>query len=395
MTRRGLLVAGVTTGLLSATPALAGGTRRSLFGLQDGTGTAAQHVDYGSLRLWDAGVSWRSVELQQGVYTWSRLDSLVDHARSHGIKVTLVLGDTPVWLGERNSPPPPDAFRSYVTAVMARYRGRISTYSAWNEVNGPSFWAGTPAQMKDLCRVLAEVRDVVDPSARLLSPSFQTLWKFQRQQLQDFLAASHRLYDAVGVSLYPQADEGPEGMYTLVRRCRDRMDSAGCPAHMPLWGTEVNYGVTGGNARLLREADQAANVMRTWALAAVSPLDRLHWYRWDWGLTPDGEVMGNTYLTRADDRVTPTFAGRTMQTAMDWLAGDRRPSLRISDGVYRVSVRTPTTKRVIVWCPADNVRIPRPPGARRLHRLDRSIVDISGQYKITVGPRPKMIVTPA
>ena len=44
--------------------------------MHDGSMLAYDTLRYGSLRLWDAGVTWPDIETSPGVYDWSRLDSL-------------------------------------------------------------------------------------------------------------------------------------------------------------------------------------------------------------------------------------------------------------------------------------------------------------------------------
>ena len=97
---------------------------RAFFGLHDGSLQAYDTLTYGSLRLWDAGVTWPDVETSPGVYDWSRLDTYVRAAQEHGVEVTLVLAMTPTFYGPAATLPPTDltAYADYVRAVMTRYR---------------------------------------------------------------------------------------------------------------------------------------------------------------------------------------------------------------------------------------------------------------------------------
>ncbi len=72
---------------------------RAYFGLHDSSREAYQHLDVGSLRLWDAGVSWSQIETSPGVYDWNLLDSFVHAAQQHHTQVTLVLAMTPAFYG--------------------------------------------------------------------------------------------------------------------------------------------------------------------------------------------------------------------------------------------------------------------------------------------------------
>ena len=113
----------------------------------------------GSLRLWDAGVTWSDIETSPGVYDWSRLDSYVHAAQQHDTQVTLVLAMTPSFYGPAPTLPPTvlSDYADYVRAVMTRYRNfhgprGIAAYQVWNEGNVPTFWTGTPYQLALMTR---------------------------------------------------------------------------------------------------------------------------------------------------------------------------------------------------------------------------------------------------
>ena len=143
---------------------------RPFFGLHDKSMQVYSRVPFGSLRLWDAGVTWRDVETSPGTYQWSKLDAYVAAAQAHGIEVTLVVGMTPSFYNSDRTKPPADlsAYRSYVRAVMARYRDfngerGIAAYQVWNEGNVPDYWTGTPSQLARLTQIVAQARREVDP----------------------------------------------------------------------------------------------------------------------------------------------------------------------------------------------------------------------------------------
>ena len=72
---------------------------RVYFGLHDRSLESYQHLDVGSIRLWDARVTWREIETSPGVYDWGLLDSYVRAAWQHHAEVTLVLAMTPSFYG--------------------------------------------------------------------------------------------------------------------------------------------------------------------------------------------------------------------------------------------------------------------------------------------------------
>ena len=71
----GLLVAP----LMPAAPAAAVTERVDgrFFGVHDSSLSSIANGTAGSLRLWDAGVTWRDIETAPGVFDFSRLDAIV------------------------------------------------------------------------------------------------------------------------------------------------------------------------------------------------------------------------------------------------------------------------------------------------------------------------------
>jgi hypothetical protein len=386
------LVATVAALSLLGSPCASASTRhptgirvpRVFFGLHDGSLASYGHLTVGSVRLWDAGVSWRDVETAPGVYDWSRLDALVAAARRHGVEVTLVLAMTPSFYGPSSTSPPTDLarFADYVRAVMTRYRDvdgsrGIENYQVWNEGNVSTFWTGTPHQLAQLTRVVDEVRDQVDPHARVVAPSFAVRLPYEQRWMAEYEAQRldgvpvWRYVDANAPSLYPKAVYGhriggPEDAMRLLSQVRRRLADVGVPAGLPVWGSELNYGVESGSraATPISERRQVANVMRTYLLGAARGLARVFWYRYDWGYVPSlGGTLGNTLLTVPGswDQVTP--AGRALDTVQRWLHGRlvgvhrHRPCARDRRGTYTCVVRYAAGTRTIMWNPTRLVRV--------------------------------------
>ncbi|MDX6357709.1 MAG: polysaccharide biosynthesis protein PslG, partial [Nocardioidaceae bacterium] len=272
------------------------------FGIHDGSLQSYGRASFGSIRLWDVGVTWRDIETAPGVYDWSRLDTQVAAAQAHGVQVTLVLAMTPSFYAAAPTLPPTDLshYADYVRAVMTRYRDvngqrGIAAYQVWNEGNISTFWTGDMGQLAQLTKVVHDARDAVDPGATVVAPSFAMRMKyetdgfsaFQSQQV-DGVPVWH-YYDANALSLYPMATYGgrpggPEDAMALLASAHSLLARAGVPAALPVWGTEINYGLPSGapgqlTATPISDARQVANVLRTYVLGAARGLSRLFWYR--------------------------------------------------------------------------------------------------------------------
>ena len=393
---------------------------RAFFGMHDGSLRAYDTLRYGSLRLWDAGVTWPDIERSPGVYDWSRLDTLVAGAQEHGVEVTLVLAMTPSFYGPAPTLPPTDlaAYGRFVRAVMTRYRdvdGRrgIAAYEAWNEGNVPTFWTGTPAQLAQLTRIVWRTRHQVDPGATLVGPSFAVRLAGQRRWLRDFTSQRvggrpvWRYYDATGLSLYPKARYGdrtgdPEDAMALLVKARRQLAAAGAPASQPVWGTEVNYGVTSdaSAATPISQRRQVANVIRTYLLGAAAGLQRMFWYRYDWGPVPGG-TLGNTLLATPGSYGEITAAGRAVVTAEGWMKGrlvgrhGHAPCHRDAKGTFTCVVKHAGGVRTILWNPRHRVLVPLPRGAVREQSARGTTSRIAArQSTIRVSYLPVMVSSP-
>jgi hypothetical protein len=384
-------------GPVTAVPASAASTRvhvsSRFFGIHDGSGLAYGRVGFGSIRLWDAQVTWSDIETSPGVYDWQRLDTLVRSAQQHGTQVTLVLAMTPTFYAAARSLPPDDLdhYRDYVRAVMTRYRsfeGRrgIIDYQVWNEGNVTTFWTGTPQQLAQLTRIVDRVRDHVDPAATVVAPSFAVRLRSQRRWLSRYVSQHvgarpvWRFYDVGALSLYPMATYGdrtggPEDAVALLGNVRRRLSRAHVPTSMPLWATEINYGLPSGAppghlaAEPISEDRQAANVIRTYLLAAAVGISRVYWYRYDWNELPassGGGTLGNTLLSDTADHSVVTPAGEALTTVARWLRGrlvgihGRRPCARDARGTYTCIVRHDGGTRRILWNPVRRVSVDVP-----------------------------------
>ena len=429
------VLVGLLNGLASPTVAAAPSTQsarstpatqsirvpRTFFGLHDGSGQAYRHLNYGALRLWDAGVTWSQIETQPGVFNWSRLDSLVSAAQAHHVEVTLVLGMTPASYASSPTQAPRNlaTFTRYVSAVMHRYRSfhgqrGIAAYQVWNEGNIANFWTGTPEQLAQLTGIVNQTRNSVDPDATVVAPSFAARLPYQRAWLRDYqrqLVDGQPVwnsYDVNALSLYPKPtyggrSGGPEDAMRLLGKVRYQMSKIGVPSTKKIWATEINYGVTGGGvadaaATPISQRRQVANVLRTYLLGAANGLTRVFWYRYDWGRTASGGTLGNTLLSDPADYARVRAAGLAIRTAEHWLKGrlvgrhGHKPCARDSRGTHRCVVRRDGIVRRIYWNPRREVRVEVPRGTSA-RQIGRAVRRHDGRLTVRVGFRPMMVLT--
>ncbi len=294
------------SGSASAAPtssggATAGGVPASLVGMhvEGAEAQAWPSAPFGALRLWDNGTAWSQIELEPGVYKWDNLEGVLENAQAKGMTdILMVLGTTPEWNAKKVSPddyPQPGAasapkdlaaWDSWVTEVATRYKGRISAYQIWNEANLKNFWGGTPEEMADLTKRAYDIIKAIDPEALVVSasPSTRLVAPFQKFFPAYLAALGEKDWpiDVVAIHTYPSADGDPVARGAVIGQVREMLTAAGAP-ELPLWDTELNYGLAGPGALPRQEitgAKAAGWVVRTYIDDLRYDVARSYWYIW-------------------------------------------------------------------------------------------------------------------
>lgn len=112
---------------------------------------------------------WFLIEPQNGVYDFSRADTIVQAAGGAGIQLQPVLVYTPAWAGgSPNSPPRAGDWATFVKAMVARYPS-IRYWEMWNEPDLSKYFAGSEQQYVDDILVPGfEASRSANPSAEVI-----------------------------------------------------------------------------------------------------------------------------------------------------------------------------------------------------------------------------------
>ena len=398
--------------------------RPQLFGVHDTSLAALSRPGVGAIRLWDAGVTWRELEPQPGVYDFARLDEAVERAHANHSEVMLVLAGTPAWAAANPhraswvDPPRVAAYQSFVRTVMQRYRSfdpdhdghgyrGIADYQVWNEPNIKTYWTGTLPQMAGLVRAAWQVRQRVDKGAQLIAPSMVTRLGYELRGVRRFysLRVAHKpvwkYVDATTFSLYPVdvlpggRAAGPEDMMTLVRKVRATLHRDHVPAHLPMWDSEINYGLAtgahvGSPTPRIPDGRQVAFVMRTYLLSAAAGVSRVFWYRYDLS-----DPFANTFLTGPAGTLTP--AGQAFFRVQRWMAGTlvgthhQRPCAQDRHGTYTCVVRYRKGMGRIYWNPRHTVRVTTVRSARSWEGELGVVHRLKHRTRLAVGGAPVLV----
>lgn len=334
-------------------------------------------------RLWDAGVTWPELEPSRGQWQFARLDRFVALAEQHGTSLLLPLGMSPEWARgpyQGNNAPPQnlDAWRTFVTTVVARYKGRIQAYEIWNEPNLRDFWTGTTDQMLTLTREASQIIHAVDPKAIVVSPSATA--DFGIPWFEEFLKKGGGQYvDVIGYHFY--VAKLPEELVPLIQRVREVISANGL-ADKPLWNTE-----SGWIAAARPDSEEVAGgvLARAYILAWATGVQRFYWYAWD------NQLMGIITYKEAEHRVTP--AGDAYESIEHWLVGARMNSCTESaEHNWVCQLNRRGSKQWLVWNPLANRKFDVP-GVWRVRSVtpllheQRSLTGTS----IDIGPVPVLL----
>lgn len=418
-----LVAAVLALTLMPATPAGAANIKVDprLFGVHDSGLSSLASGTVGSVRLWDAGTTWREIETSPGTYDFSRLDAIVRAAQARNVEVTLVLGMTPDFYGGATSNPSDlGAWTRYVTAVAQRYRlfnGKrgIHAYQVWNEENVKNFWTGTPVQMALLTKATWNAVKAVDRAALVVGPAFAARIAEQTRRIAFFYyiklggVAVWRYIDVISLNLYPLDKYGsrvgtPEKSMSLLAKARTQMRLRGVPSTKPIWNTEVNYGMRTGTfggtrAAAVAPARQAALVARTYLLNAARGVKRVHWYSWNMGYLPGGGTLGNTTLTDPANGTTRTLAGNAFALVRGWMLGgtlvgaskSAKPCAKDRRGTYTCVIRYKDGVKRVYWNPDRTVKLRAVRNATFKVGVYGKRTAIKGGARLTVDYRPLMV----
>jgi hypothetical protein len=362
-------------------------------------------VPWGSIRLWDSGVSWRQMASGPGALDFSTLDAHVKKARAEHKEIVMVLGVTPRLLasdpnadgnyGPGSASPPKDVavWGAYVKALAQRYKGKIGKWEIWNEPNVVLFWGASPAAMIPLAKEAYTQLKAVDPGNVVLTPGIAVRTDNSPLWLDEYLAAGGGQYaDVIAAHFYVKAGQRPEHLRPSIERIRGIMAKYG-QAAKPLWNTESGFGRrTPLPAEVYVEPLASAYVVRALALFAGNHVDRVHWYAWD-----DHGYLGLD-LSEPDSQ-KPSVAGKAFGLMSGWLVGARAESCErfgsgAAEGAFRCQFTRGDEGIQIVWHPGTTVPYAVPPGYRSLHTIDGKTAPLPAG-NLTVSPVPVMISTAA
>jgi len=217
-------------------------------------------------------MSWVVAEPAQDVFEWTRLDRVVDAARSRGLKVLGVLGSSPPWASASGSPtaPPddPSDFGAFAGAAARHFHGRVRNWEVWNEPNFDAFFTGSTADYAALLKQAHGAIKQVQPRSTVVLGGLARYLLGRSERPATFLeevydAGGGPHFDVLGVHPYVQAAFAEADEVTVWREVngarrvmRDQGDRG-----RKVWVTEVGWSTWLAGWTQARAADQAIGLL--------------------------------------------------------------------------------------------------------------------------------------
>jgi hypothetical protein len=218
---------------------------------------------------------WSDLEPQQGAYRWEALDTLTEGARARGLRLLLVVTQSPPWAiangaspGSGGMPARPEDFGVFMGALAGHAAGKVAAYEIWHDPNSAAANGGTVAKPEQYVELLKAAHDAIksaDPCALVLNgallptppnaPGAMDDLAFYRAMLAYNGGEVRKLYDILAVQLNTSGEPGKgqwprdnqaqsRGFYGHVNVIRDEMTSAD-EANKQVWVVQLGYSVSG------------------------------------------------------------------------------------------------------------------------------------------------------
>jgi polysaccharide biosynthesis protein PslG len=268
----------------------------SFFGLTIIRADLSPKLLVGSVRTWNStGAAWPDISPAPGLYDWSSLDLILDHAQSNGYDVLYTFGRTPRWASSKPDTPTPgyglgecappsniQYWDDFVRELAVHAAGRIKYWETWNEPQEfppRGSYCGDIPTMVQLQRHGYEVIKSIDPTAMVLTPS--PSGGVGPRWMAKFLDAGGGRYADI-MAFHGYAEAEPESVLPIITNFM-RVFAGGGQGSKPAWDTEAGW----GEDRWLPDLDQqAAFLAKFYLLHWSTGVERFYWYAYDepqWG----------------------------------------------------------------------------------------------------------------
>ncbi|PKG23715.1 GH39 family glycosyl hydrolase [Niallia nealsonii] len=329
------------------------------------------NLGYGSVRFWDTGTKWLNLEPQKGKYDFKKLDQLVSAALDNNQEILLTLGQPPSWAtgnksiseyGDNyNSIPPANIedWRKYVKTVGERYKGKITAYEIWNEVNIKGFYSGSIEELVTLTKEANYILKKIDPNIIIVSPGMANGMEGVHFLEAYLKAGGIQFVDAISVHLYVNPYP-PEEMIPLIKNYRQVVDETSSK-QMPIWNTEftwVNFTMDKeiNNSTIMPDELASSYLARALLIGIGMEIERNYFYGLDYSTS-------KIQLVDLLNQKSIKLPGVAYRNVSSWLIGASIRNFSHKEGYYLLNIKLKDGKKgIIAWAEKSEKKIKLPPG---------------------------------
>lgn len=245
------------------------------------------------------GFLWSDIEPEPGLFTWDKLDKLVERLAKENIEVLAVLARTPAWANSGNQcelfrfyPPDDfDKFAEFVKETVSHFRAKVKHWEIWNEPNSNNFWypRANPVAYVEMLKKAYLAAKKADPECQILNGGIACCREYRINfdfMTQFFQAGGADFCDIINIHPYsgpnPPECQFNENLDELLRM----MNEYHC-SNRKIWLTEL--GTPLHHRFALSQAEQGAHVLRHYLCGITRPeVERVFWYDFrNDGIDPD------------------------------------------------------------------------------------------------------------
>jgi polysaccharide biosynthesis protein PslG len=245
------------------------------------------------------GMYWNVIERQKGVYYFSSYDPIMEHARSLGITVNVVLfSSNPAYehkgVGGVVTEAGRQGFARFAAAAAAHYKDHAIIWEIWNEPNTRTFWRkegkgnsdAFAQEYTDLVKAVMPAMREADPDCFVAAGSLSNYWG-PSYEWTEFCFKNGILKTGIDAwSVHPYGVKTPEEFTVGHDIMRALLKKYGAP-DMPLINTERGFAVKETYEGWSGGSQERALEFQGWHFVRQFMMDQLNgvrgtvWYEWD------------------------------------------------------------------------------------------------------------------
>lgn len=241
-------------------------------------------------------------------------------------------------------------WRSYVTGMVTRYKGRVRHWEVWNEP--PNFTVDqSPASYGAIVAAAYDAAKAADPNVQVGLAAKSNHVNYLAQSIE---AGAANKFDFITLHPYENAGllgQGWEGQFiSIAPRVRAMLlDKNPGKANVPLWFTEVGIPVVTPTSAGVSPQVQADTLVKVYTLSLAQGVARVYWFE---PRDSEGLYLG---LTAGDASLRPSYiALRTLSARLG-----TRPSyqgwIKPGSAYYGFVFSSPQGTVLCAWSPPGQV----------------------------------------